>query len=187
MEGLSPRRAGSLQDDHAGSRRVYSPVPDARAPEALPPHSPLRSIRQWCARRQHYAGLLAPEYGASRRSATLHQYRRSGALTSLPVLRRAHVHHRDVRARNHTSHSAVDTHPCGRLRQLMITVDTLAATSPVLVAGYRPAPPTYARFINTTGGFSTDLHCCMRAALVHPPRPSLPARSATALPPINQH
>src|SRR5262249_35387313 len=63
----------------------------------------------------------------------------------------------------------------------------LAATSPVLVAGYPPAPPTYARFINTTGGFSTDLHCCMRAAMVHPPRPSLPARSATALPPINQH
>src|SRR5215831_6445501 len=123
MEGLSPRRPGSLQDDHAGSRRVYPPVPDARAPKALPPHSPLRSIREWWARREHCAGPRAVEDGGCRQSASL-QHRRSGALTSLPVLRRAHVHHREVRARNHTSHSAVDTDPCDRVRQLMITGDT---------------------------------------------------------------
>jgi hypothetical protein len=62
------------------------------------------------------AGARAAEDGGSGQSASVHQYRRSGALASLPVLRRAHVHHRDVRARNHTSHSAVDTDPCDRVR-----------------------------------------------------------------------
>ena len=66
MEGLSPRRAGSLQDDDAGSRRVYSPVPDARAAEAVPSHSPLRAVRQWCACRQHCAGARAVEDGGGR-------------------------------------------------------------------------------------------------------------------------
>jgi Putative transposase len=30
--------------------------PDARAAEAVPSHSPLRSIRQWCARREYCRG-----------------------------------------------------------------------------------------------------------------------------------
>ena len=47
----------------SGGWRVYSTVPDARAAEALPPHSPLRAVRQWCARRQHCAGARAVEDG----------------------------------------------------------------------------------------------------------------------------
>ena len=72
MQGLSPRRAGSLQDDDAVGRRVHPPVPDARAAEALPPHSPLRAVRQRCACRQHCAGARAVEDGGGRQSASVH-------------------------------------------------------------------------------------------------------------------
>ena len=45
----------------------------------------------------------------------------------------------------------------------------------------------YARLVERSRGSSTDLHRCMPAAMVHPPRPSVPARPGAALPHINQH
>ena len=45
----------------------------------------------------------------------------------------------------------------------------------------------YARLVERSGGSSIDLHRCMQAAMVHPPRPSVPARPGAALALINQH
>ena len=136
---------------------------------------------------EHCAGARAAEDGGSPQPASLPQYRRSRALTSLPVLRRAHVHHREVSARNHTSHSPVDTDPCDRVRQLMITVDTpcckVARPCCWLPSGHANVRPAHRH----SGGSSTDLHCCMPAAMVHPPPPSLqldrplPSRSSTSI------
>ena len=46
LQGLSERRPRSLQGNDARDRRVHSPLSHARAAERLPPHPPLRPVRQ---------------------------------------------------------------------------------------------------------------------------------------------
>ena len=53
LEGLSHRRAGTLEDDAASPARVHPALSPARAAQGLPPHPPLRALRQRQPRRQH--------------------------------------------------------------------------------------------------------------------------------------
>ena len=76
---------------------------NARAARGLPPHPALRTAGQWQPRRQHRAGARAARRAGPLRTAG---YLRgpSGRRTphvaaTMPLLRRTHVHHRDLRAR----------------------------------------------------------------------------------------
>jgi hypothetical protein len=88
---------------HTCNRRVYPPLPHPRAALRLPPHSPLRTVRQWLPCQQHRQSTRAAQCAPS----TTTDQRRRGCqcrptactLPSLPVLRRPHDHHREVRAR----------------------------------------------------------------------------------------
>ena len=97
-----------LQDDDAGDRRVHPPLPDPRAAEGLPSHPPLRAVRQRRPRRQHRAGARAarrcrpPKRARAVQASTDEPSRRAAA--SMPVLRRPHDHHRDLRARLPAQH-----------------------------------------------------------------------------------
>ena len=53
IQGLSARRPRSLQGDDARNRRVHPPLPHPRPAQGLPPHPPLRPVRQGRLRRQH--------------------------------------------------------------------------------------------------------------------------------------
>ena len=97
------RGAGPLQDHDAGDRRVHPPLPDARSARWLPPHPLLRPARQRRPCRQHRARprtartAMAPDRCHRGRH---HQARRAKvARASMPVLRRPHDHHRNLRAR----------------------------------------------------------------------------------------
>ena len=59
LEGLPHRRARPLEDDDAPPARVHPALPDARAAQGLPPHPPLRPVRQWQPRRQHRTVLAS--------------------------------------------------------------------------------------------------------------------------------
>jgi Putative transposase. len=52
-KGLPRQGARTGQGDDPRHRRVHPPLPDPRAARRLPSHPPLRSLRQWRARRQH--------------------------------------------------------------------------------------------------------------------------------------
>ena len=56
LQGLSRRRARTLQDHDGGDGRVHPPLPDPRAAEGLPPHPPLRPARQRQSCRQRRQG-----------------------------------------------------------------------------------------------------------------------------------
>ena len=71
-------------------------------PEGLPPHPALRTARQWQPRRQHRAGARAARRAVPpkrTRDARSSDRRTPHAAASMPLLRRPHVHHRDLRAR----------------------------------------------------------------------------------------
>ena len=101
-QGLPDRRPRPLQDHDARRRRVHPPLPHPRAAEGLPSHPPLRPVRQ---------RATAPR--PSRERANCSPWRRPqpkqaveidpaaapAARPALPVLRRPHDHHRDLRAR----------------------------------------------------------------------------------------
>ena len=59
LEGLSHRRAGPLEDDAASPARVHPPLSSARAAQRLPPHPPLRALRQRQPRREYRDGPRA--------------------------------------------------------------------------------------------------------------------------------
>jgi site-specific recombinase XerD len=56
VEGLQDRGTQPLQGDDAHDPRVHSQIPHSRAPQRLPPHPPLRPVRQQQARREHRPG-----------------------------------------------------------------------------------------------------------------------------------
>ena len=102
---LSPPRWSRPAARHdAAAARVHPPLP-APCPAAwLPPHPPLRLARQWCMQGQYCTcprtagrGTAA---GACRRART------TGLAAPLSLLRRAHEHHRDLRALAATSRPA---------------------------------------------------------------------------------
>ena len=59
VQGLSDRRAGPLQDDDAGDRRVHPAFPDPCADEGLPSHPTLWAARQRQPIRKHCARARA--------------------------------------------------------------------------------------------------------------------------------
>ena len=76
LEGLSHRRPGPLEDDAASPARVHPALPDARAAQGLPPHPPLRALRQRQPRREHRdSPRTARRRPACRRPATAAGYR----------------------------------------------------------------------------------------------------------------
>src|ERR1700682_3316910 len=98
---LQDRRPRPVHDDDARRRRVHPPVPHPRAPQRLPSHPPLRPVRQRESRRDDRASARTPGTGnACSRSGARNP--RSGAAAprpALPLLRRPHVRHRDLRRR----------------------------------------------------------------------------------------
>ena len=82
--------------------RVHPPLPDPRAALGLPPHPLLRPARQRQPCRQHRAsprtarGANTPDRGHQGRQHRGH--RTANTRASLPLLRRPHDHHRDLRS-----------------------------------------------------------------------------------------
>jgi hypothetical protein len=117
---------------------LHPPLHAARAAQGLPSHPPLRAARQRPRQvSDHRAGARAHHCsgsaGAGQRSARLRP--RSGiirrqASTSLPMLRRAHGHHRDVRGGMHAAASADSVADRHQDRHLMMPVAPIShATS----------------------------------------------------------
>src|SRR5271166_3081163 len=103
LEGLSHRRAGTLEDDAASPARVHPALSHARAAQGLPPHPPLRALRQRQPRREHRnSPRTARRRPACRRSTTAVGYR-AGCATRvalpMPALRRPHDRDRGVHTR----------------------------------------------------------------------------------------
>ena len=102
VQGLSDRRARPLQDHDAGDRRVHPALPDPRAAEGLPSHPALWAARQRQPSRKHRARARAARRAVPpkrTRDAQSSDRRTPRAAASMPVLRRPHDHHRDLRAR----------------------------------------------------------------------------------------
>ena len=104
---------GRYQDHDALDPRVHPALPDARAAQGLPPHPPLRPVRQRQPCRQHRAGARVARRAVPRRTARdvrgRSARRTARAAMSLPLLRWPHDHHRDLRAR---LRAEVSTHTC---------------------------------------------------------------------------
>ena len=98
LQGLSPRRPASASSVMTlDAARVHPPLPAACSAARLPPHPPLRLVRQRRAQGQHRPrprtacrGVAAAKPVEAPRTARL--------AAALSLLRRAHAHHRDLRA-----------------------------------------------------------------------------------------
>ena len=101
LERLSHRRSGPLEDDAASPARVHPALSAARAAQGLPPHPPLRALRQRQPRREHRDGPRIPRCRpACRRGATAagcRAGRAARAALPMPALRRPHDRDRGVR------------------------------------------------------------------------------------------
>ena len=103
IEGPGRYQTMTLSTHEFIRRFLMHVMPEARAARGLPPHPALRTAGQWQPRRQHRAGARAARRAGPLRTAG---YLRgpSGRRTlhvdaTMPLLRRAHAHHRDLRAR----------------------------------------------------------------------------------------
>src|SRR6266436_8607055 len=100
-QGLQDRRPRPVHDDDARRRRVHPPVPHPRAPQRLPSHPPLRPVGQRESRRDDRASARTPGTGNACSGSGDRNRCSGGAATrpALPLLRRPHVRHRDLRRR----------------------------------------------------------------------------------------
>ena len=93
---------GPLEDDAASPARVHPALSHARAAQGLPPHPPLRALRQRQPRREHRnSPRTARRRPACRRPSTAagrHTGRAACAAQPMPALRRPHDRHRGFRA-----------------------------------------------------------------------------------------
>ena len=95
LQGLSPRRRRPAAGHDARRRRVHPPLPAPRPAEGLPPHPPLRP-----ARRRHPQGpsrRVPASCSASRRPPRRRAGRTGRHPAAMPMLRRTHGRHRDLR------------------------------------------------------------------------------------------
>src|ERR1017187_2042658 len=103
LEALSGRRSYTPQDHDFDCRRVHAPVLAARTALRLPSHPPLRAARQRSPPEQCRHGTRAVARdgapGSSRTEGTPSTARITAAYICVQTLRRAHAHHRDLRAR----------------------------------------------------------------------------------------
>ncbi len=87
----------------ARHRRVHPPLPHPRAADRLSSHSPLRPVRQRRPRPKHRRAraICSPRrpQAAKRKRKEADRARAMRRRASMPVLRRPHDHHRDVRTR----------------------------------------------------------------------------------------
>ena len=151
--------SGNTHDARAA--RVHPPLSDPRAAKRLPPHPPLRLAHQFSTQSKYCACPRAAWRRAPARACRIARAARSSPALSL--LRRAHVHHRDLRALEATpratsrictnrerplvtrhglrsSHAA--TPPLRRMRQYTLFA-TISATGPNMSRGQLPihGPP----------------------------------------------
>src|ERR1700731_3589352 len=100
-QGLQDRRPRPLHDDDARRRRVHPPLPHPRAAQRLPSPPPLRLVRQHEPRRDDRASARSPGTGNACSRSGGRNRSSGGAATrpALPLLRRPHVRHRDLRRR----------------------------------------------------------------------------------------
>src|SRR5450432_362669 len=109
-QGLQDRRPRPVHDDDARRRRVHPPVPHPRAAQRLPSHPPLRLVRQRESRRDDRASarILGTGNACGRRGGRNRSGGGAGTRSTLPLLWRPHVRHRDLRCRLPTTLPADD-------------------------------------------------------------------------------
>ena len=97
-------RPGAAQGHDAGNGRVHPPLSAPYPAEGLPPHPPLRAVRQWRAAPPTSRGCASCSAScrAAEASASPSQDEPAGEprLAAMPLLRRAHDRHRVLRAGN---------------------------------------------------------------------------------------
>ena len=143
MEGLPDRGSRPIQDDDAGDRRVHPPFPDPRPAEGASSHPPLRPVRQRRASRKHRPRPPTARRASLARSTCQHPNcrcrRTANIITPMPLLRRPHDHHRDLRARLNAAISPDHAGVCDRHRHIMIPrTRSRPEVLPVIIAGPRP-------------------------------------------------
>jgi len=107
MEGLPDQGPRSPKDNDASRLRVHPPLPHSRPAERLPSHSPLRSVRQRRSRGKHRTraslARVARAVRFKQRCRQLPGRRSARLIASMPMLRRPHDRHRDVRRGRHSA------------------------------------------------------------------------------------
>jgi hypothetical protein len=161
LQGLPSRRCRTAARHDARAARVHPPLPAPRPATRLSPHPALRLARQFSTQSKYCACPRAAWRRAPARACRIARAARSSPALSL--LRRAHVHHRDLRALEATpratsrictnrerplvtrhalrsSHAA--TPPLRRMRPYALFAK-LSATGPNMSRGQLPihAPP----------------------------------------------
>jgi hypothetical protein len=102
IQGLPHRRTWPIQDDDTAHPRVHPPLPDPRPAQGLPPHQPLRPVRQRQPSRQPGPRPRAAPRGASRdgiadREDCYRRWRNTRRAASMSLLWRPHGRHRGLR------------------------------------------------------------------------------------------
>ena len=91
------RRLRSLQGNDARNQRVHPPLPHPRPAQGLPPHPPLRPVRQGQrADNIERARQLLGSQKSKTHAIPITMIDETPTLPYLPMLRRTHGHHRDL-------------------------------------------------------------------------------------------
>ena len=108
---LSDRGGRPIQDHDTRRCRVHPPLPDPRPAQRIPPHSPLRALRQWLPCPEPRARSRATRRSSSIAPTPTRQFRampqKPTTCAPMPVLWRPDDHHRDLRARMPTALSTI--------------------------------------------------------------------------------
>ena len=147
LQGLPPRwsRATARHDDRAA--RVHPPLPAPCPATRLSPHPPLRLARQFSTQGQYCACPRA----AWRRvdAGTCGIIRATRSSPALSLLRRAHVHHRDLRAMEAISRAT--SRSCTNRERPLVTRHVLRSTHAATPPLRRMRQYTLSATINPTG------------------------------------
>ena len=96
LQRLPPRWSGAAARHDARAARVHPPLPAPCPATWLPPHSPLRPARQFRPQGQYSASPRTACGGTA--AGDCRSARATRLAPTLSLLRRAHDHHRDLRA-----------------------------------------------------------------------------------------
>jgi hypothetical protein len=120
--------------EDAVNSRVHPALPDACATQGRASHPSLWTVRQWQPRGQHRAGARAARCAAPGAAARDRLHRRiratARAAETMPVLRRPHDHHRDLRAwlpAKASPHTCSADHPDRHLMRPSPPIDNRSA------------------------------------------------------------
>ena len=140
LEGLSHQRPGPLEDNAASPARIHQALPAARVTQGLPPHPPLRALRQRQPRREYRDGprtaRCRPACRRPGKAARCRAGRPTCIALPMPALRRPHDRDRGVRVRLRAEVAA----DAKQDRHVMSQPPASVAAFPFRCAGAVPAP-----------------------------------------------